>query len=412
MSDDIFWDITNDHRFSSSDSEEEEEEGVTQGSEVHWELSSLPSNEETVVGIQEMRGDGVLDNVGGELWEASLLLCAYMLSHRDKFLHASVLELGAGVGLCGLLALQMKRRALHALQTAPSTSDTPVTCAKFPGEVCFSDNDPQVLTNLCSAVRSLKVTEAAGQLQLQAEPDAHKARTASDVANAIPVSVVHLDWSKELPPGLLGRFDLAIGSALCYSVGHSAALRSTIRSLLLGQGPPSTADAPICASTGSDLDSPGPKTPRSPSPSNGPAQSPDSCRHRCRCKEIVIVQIQDRSGFQSLLQALGEDSALRVCVQSISQEMYSFVQQISTSSCSQQQRQTHAQTQAQGQVTLQKKYHIPVWAASGNSPPLPLPLPSPSPLPLPLPLPKGHRRGLLTSSRDSFVIVSVTARVS
>jgi len=344
---------------------------------VRWNLSSPPEASsagpgETLV-IQEMRGDGVFDNVGGELWEASLLLCAYMLSHSDQFLQNSVLELGAGVGLCGLLAVQMKRRALSAPYSIPCAI---TTRAIGPEEVCFSDNDPQVLANLCSAIEVLVHDEAAGAA-LRAETGTPNATDA-----AVPVSVVHLDWTQSFPASLRDRFDIAIGSALCYSVGHSAALLRTIRSLLLGLA--SSADTPASSNTGSRQ------------------ESALESRTRPRCREIVIVQISDRSGFQSLLQALDEDSELCVDVQKISQEMYAFAQLISCSAGTQKQQQqwqVQKQTQAHrhGQVTLQKKYHIPPW------PPLPL-KEAPS-------LPKGRKRGLLVTSKDNFRLVSITARV-
>ena len=51
------------------------------------------------VRIQEFCGDGVFSAVGGEVWEASLLLCADMIHNAVDYEGSSALELGAGVGL-------------------------------------------------------------------------------------------------------------------------------------------------------------------------------------------------------------------------------------------------------------------------------------------------------------------------
>jgi hypothetical protein len=51
--------------------------------------------------VFEIKGNGVLDSVSGEVWEACLLLSAYILIHPNLFVFDSVLELGSGVGLPG-----------------------------------------------------------------------------------------------------------------------------------------------------------------------------------------------------------------------------------------------------------------------------------------------------------------------
>jgi hypothetical protein len=51
--------------------------------------------------VFEIKGNGVFDSVSGEIWEACLLLSAYILLHPNLFVFDSVLELGSGVGLPG-----------------------------------------------------------------------------------------------------------------------------------------------------------------------------------------------------------------------------------------------------------------------------------------------------------------------
>ena len=51
----------------------------------------------------------MLDIIGGELWDASYLLCAYILmSNDDALIRNSVLELGSGLGLPSLLIAKLK----------------------------------------------------------------------------------------------------------------------------------------------------------------------------------------------------------------------------------------------------------------------------------------------------------------
>ena len=62
---------------------------------------------------REQRAEGVFDLIGGEMWEACLLLSAYILLNPQKFFgnHAKTLELGCGIGLPSLLLAEMI--ALH-----------------------------------------------------------------------------------------------------------------------------------------------------------------------------------------------------------------------------------------------------------------------------------------------------------
>lgn len=87
------------------------------------------------VPIIESRDNGVLDIIGGELWEGALLLCALILSQPQLFLTSSVLELGSGVGLPALL--------LAALKVVSSST----------GSIILSDNDPRVVDNLNEAIQ-------------------------------------------------------------------------------------------------------------------------------------------------------------------------------------------------------------------------------------------------------------------
>jgi hypothetical protein len=115
----------------------------------------------------EERDDGAVGIIGGELWEASLLLCAYASVEGSAALEGTVLELGSGVGVAGLYiaCLQLKNPLGHVIMT---------------------DYDDRVLHNLRHAIE-LTFGDAAGTTD------------ANDVYTGIGhgghrVSVRQLDW--------------------------------------------------------------------------------------------------------------------------------------------------------------------------------------------------------------------------
>ena len=129
--------------------------------------------------------------VGGELWEAALLLGAYLCGEgADRVRGRRICELGAGVGLPGLAALGMGAE-----------------------EVVLSDFPPAVLENL--------------------RGNAHR----NPAADGREARVVQLDWRDSLvetsePQELPCDCDLVIGAALVYGAHHAAPLAACIASLL------------------------------------------------------------------------------------------------------------------------------------------------------------------------------------
>ena len=63
----------------------------------------------------------IFDSTGLTLWRASKLLCNYMCSNPQVIQNKRVLEIGAGLGLCGLLAYH-----LHASSVVMTDGDTDV----------------------------------------------------------------------------------------------------------------------------------------------------------------------------------------------------------------------------------------------------------------------------------------------
>ena len=235
--------------------------------------------------VVEIRGNGVLDTIGGEIWEASLLLCALILLQPHLFLHESIMELGSGLGLPGLLVSQ-----LQTFINAPSRR-----------EVCLTDNDPRCVENLVNLVK-------------RCNRNSEYQQESYDI-NGVTLSIMDLDWSsymkhqneelssdkishyscpddgnspidnqdirRETVSNLVDnqRFQLLMGSALCYSPYHSC-LADTALHFLQG-----------------------------------------------RCEELIVIQIGDRAGFSlflSRMTTLGIDYT----VEEIPSEVYDSAQLI------------------------------------------------------------------------------------
>lgn len=158
--------------------------------------------DELYVDVQELRGQGVLETIGGEIWEASILLCAHILLNQDEFPpNQNILELGSGCGLPSLLILELRRRYIEGSH----------------GSISLTDNDTDVLHNLASCLQSCY------------QPNDHLHR----VENLIHVRVESLDWDE---PGNIG-VGMCIGSALCYSPDHVESLLLTIAAILQAPSP-------------------------------------------------------------------------------------------------------------------------------------------------------------------------------
>ena len=73
----------------------------------------------TAITIQEVVNDGVLSNVGGELWEAAELL-GQVLTDSGAMQDRHVVEVGAGLGLLGFLAARRGARSVALTDGVPA----------------------------------------------------------------------------------------------------------------------------------------------------------------------------------------------------------------------------------------------------------------------------------------------------
>lgn len=174
--------------------------------------------------IVPIRDNGVLDIIGGELWEACFYLCAYILQRADFFVKSSVLELGAGLGLPGLLLAQLK-----------SLSSSDPSCRSIASsqmDVCMTDNSLELLEHLSRTVVRMGASPMATAC---AAAEVHFSDLLTD--HCVTVGVKHLDWQAYVdisdcdwtlkprrPEDLMDSsgWDAIIGSALVYSPAHAS----------------------------------------------------------------------------------------------------------------------------------------------------------------------------------------------
>mmetsp|Transcript_35669 Transcript_35669/g.33811 ORF Transcript_35669/g.33811 Transcript_35669/m.33811 type:complete len:460 (-) Transcript_35669:80-1459(-) len=261
--------------------------------------------------VFEIKGNGVLDSVSGEVWEACLLLSAYILIHPNLFVFDSVLELGSGVGLPGLLVAE-----LHSL----------VKSSKH-REMVLSDNDPSCLESLQQLIQEH------GNNSKEYFDDDYLKEIDGNICDNV-LSVIDLDWNAYAPfkgghsgsrtgvsdndrsitdPNCIngnnhidtnevssnnssssssfseaaedniepmgGRFKVLMGSALCYDDSHIC-LADTLKYFLDGS-----------------------------------------------CEEVIIIQIGDRAGFGLMLTRLS-NLDINYTIEVVSEEIYNMAQQI------------------------------------------------------------------------------------
>lgn len=180
------------------------ETGPTDGAET-GQTDSPRDDKDLRVSIREISGSGVLDLIGAHVWEAALLLSSYLLLHPHTVgaPGLQVLELGSGVALPAALLLALRCRSLDE--------------SRGKGRVCMTDHEPACLESLCEEM-ARREEEEEGRLAK---------------GEGVAASVARLDWEQpEALPAPCDAFDIAIGSALCYSPDHVEPLLSTLRHLL------------------------------------------------------------------------------------------------------------------------------------------------------------------------------------
>jgi predicted nicotinamide N-methyase len=58
------------------------------------------------------RNETNVSQCGYQLWNGALLLCEYILTNQSQFLNKTILEVGAGIGLCSLIASRFASKVI------------------------------------------------------------------------------------------------------------------------------------------------------------------------------------------------------------------------------------------------------------------------------------------------------------
>lgn len=58
------------------------------------------------------RNETRVSECGYQLWNGALLLCDYILTNQSRFVNKTVLELGAGIGLCSIITSRFASKVI------------------------------------------------------------------------------------------------------------------------------------------------------------------------------------------------------------------------------------------------------------------------------------------------------------
>lgn len=252
-----------------------------------------------LVRILEERGRGVWDAVGGEVWEASLLLSIWLRFHLFSILSRDpsqyVMELGCGVALPSLYISNYYANNYEDILFANSD-----TFLKF----TLSDHDSCLLQNLASNIDSLKDIKA---FDINNNPQVSQCLEIAKLDWTIFGSSQSFEEYDALLPPALNRhsFDIIYGSALCYAPCHKC-LAYLIRYEMEYR----------LKVVGSNIN-----------------KSVYRYYLSGRCKEVIVIQIAEREGFQDLVQMLKEMN-IRYTLEEVPDIIYDQACQISVSNSS------------------------------------------------------------------------------
>jgi hypothetical protein len=164
--------------------------------------------------LGESKESGCMSDIGGVMWEASVLLGCFLLSNLEVFVSSSVLELGAGVGVPGLLltALKVKQLELEkkcdnrysgtnasiSSSISTSTNVCSSTLSGGVGSVCFTDYDSDVLDNMVKNIYNQFQSNCDIQFHHQHDPVHVSPAIQEDSVRKVHVSVKRLDWTDDI----------------------------------------------------------------------------------------------------------------------------------------------------------------------------------------------------------------------
>ena len=162
--------------------------------------------------------------VGAKLWRAASMLSDVLFADPAFVRGQSVLELGAGVGLCGLLAAKLGAKTVALTDFEPALLDSLALAARdnrAPG-------DAETRVARCDWREERRRAEAetddaAADADVADDDDA-------DADDALAASAARGGWLPALPSG--ETFDRIVGSDLVYERTHAEALPFVLRARL------------------------------------------------------------------------------------------------------------------------------------------------------------------------------------
>ena len=180
--DDIFWNISLNENVNSVDKSQHACKHYGESAKTCENLfklsSEIPFPYEFHFILNEISGDGILSSVGGQLWESSLLLCAFILLHPNLFVHGNFLEVGSGSSVPAFLVIALKL-ALQKISVLNGQYE-------LKENICtLSDNDEDILVNISQTLQSQDIWTCSH----------HTDEMDSPIHNTFRVSVERVDWS-------------------------------------------------------------------------------------------------------------------------------------------------------------------------------------------------------------------------
>ena len=161
----------------------------------------------------------IWQSTGLTLWRASHYLCEYQVEHPELFQNKRVLELGAGLGLNGILAWRLSCTAcLHDDESHVETSSSDESTS----EVCITDGDSDALVHLRDNIERNRPT------------------TTTDSTSK--VSCHQLIWGKDSSQKFLQhiahnqKYHVLLASDIIYSAVIVQPLWETVQTLLEKEG--------------------------------------------------------------------------------------------------------------------------------------------------------------------------------
>jgi len=191
---------------------------------------ALPASGETVTitlrGYQA-EADEIWKSTGLTLWRASDHLCAFLLNHAEMLRNKRILELGAGLGLVGILV-----HHIISNDDQKYSSDDGAAAA----QICVTDGDTDALVHLRDNVRrNCPPTTATARTRNDNGDDDNDD---NDKSATTRISCHQLIWGQSTATAFLENqprqqpFDIILASDIIYAACIVEPLWETVRTLL------------------------------------------------------------------------------------------------------------------------------------------------------------------------------------